>query len=306
MSTQNNSITFVDDEFEMREASRAARMDLYDNNRQGIFTGIETVNTPRNQKLVTVSKKMERVSSKNNSDRFDELVCHSVGANDADGVFDIGVRGKVEDVVFPYNDDIKYYGPLTDVDSRDMKFFMSNEAVEIISDAGVDVPLFGEELDEIHSIKSTTEQEDLAKATYSYRDELSSTKRQMGICRGKITRRHPEWSTLSHREFLTKVSKYGEGEDCRQYLKLEARLVKGKQYIDTYSSSIMALSAPQVFMPDHIKLEDLKLPCYDIKTEKFIPEMLSMNDIVELANRNSEELSQSIDLEEIPELSIDL
>lgn len=303
MSRKNTPITLVDNQFELREATRMARMDLYDRKIQGIFTDIETIMTPRNQQLVTLSKRMERVNTKN--EKYDELLCRAVKREDAAAMFDMGVRGKIEDVVFPYKGEIKYYGPLTDVGDKDMKFFVTHEAAESMSDSGVDFRLFDEELDEIQSINATDEQSDLAEVTYGHRQEIASIRRQMAVCRAKIHARKPEWAGLTNAEFVQTLIKKGEGEDSRQYLILETRLLKNKKYIDTYSSGIMALTMPKVFVPEHISQDDIKLPCFDIQSERFMAEKLSLFDINELANQNVDEI-ETVQLEEIPDLVIEL
>lgn len=303
MSSKNTPIMMVDNQFELREATRMARMELYDRKVQGIFTDIDTVMTPRNQQLVTLSKRMERVSTKN--EKYDELLCRAVKKEDAGAIFDMGVRGKIEDVVFPYKDEIKYYGPLTDVGDKDMKFFVTHEAAESMSDSGVDFGLFNEELCEIQSIKATDEQVDLAEVTYGHRREITAIRRQMAVCRAKIYARKPEWASLANDEFVQTLIRHGEGEDSRQYLMLETRLLKNKKYIDTYSSGIMALTMPKVFIPDHISQDDIKLPCFDIQSERFMAEKLSLLDINELANQNVETF-ETVQLKELPELVIDI
>lgn len=297
----SKTLTLVDNDFELREAARIARMDLYDRKVQGIFSDISIVTTPRNQKLVIVSKRMERINS--NNEKYDELVCHGAAAKDAGSIFGMGVRGKIADVTFPFKNDIEYYGPLTDVNSDDMSFFVTHEAADIMDSAGVDLELFGEELDEIQSVSAKHEQIDLAEATYSHRSEISRIKKQMSVCRAKIIARHPDWADLYHNVFVQKLLECGEGSDSQHYLELETRLIKNKRNIDTYSASIMSLTLPSVFVPNHIDINDIRLPQFDLNNERYVSEVLTLAEVDEIANKGMEYYE---DIPELPELVIDL
>lgn len=272
-----NTIETVTNEFEMREASRATRMDLYDENKNGIFSDISTVLTPGKNKVITINKRLERING--NHDRGKNLSCRIVAAEESGSVFDHAVRGKVQDVIFPLKDKIPYYGPLTDIESENMRFFITEEARELMENNMVDIHSMGEELGEILSINVNTTQTDLAEATYSTRKEIASIKRQMGSCKSKILVYKPEWGGLDRQSFLYKLATVGATPDCAKYLELDARLNKAKANIDKYSAEIMAESMESVWVPDHIDEESLRLPSFDIISERYIPETLPVLDL---------------------------
>lgn len=286
----SNTIQIVENEYEAREMARQKRIGLYDEEKQGIFTDISTVISPLNQELVTINKRMERVHSSN--ERFDQLIFKGVSVDDAQTIFDMGVRSKVEDVVLPYKKSIQYYGPLTDVESEDMSFFVTKDALGRMEDTGVDFNIFDEELDEIRSVEASTDQEDLAIATYNHRETLSSIKRQMAMCSAQIISRHPEWKGLLHDEFIQKLLRDGDGQDCKRYIELDAQLRKNKAFIDKYSAEIMADSIPIVFVPDHIDRSDIMLPAFDISTERFMAERLPIDNILEIVNQDPDRVPE--------------
>lgn len=268
-----NPIEIVGDEFEMREVERTRRMNLYDAGKQGIFTDIATIKTPKNNPIITFSKRFERMS--NSKESVNEVIVDAIDANEGNTVYDKSVRSKVEDIVFPYKEEIPLYGPLSDIESENMRIFITEEASDLIENDGVDLGLMREELSEISSIPVNKEQEDYAKATYGIRENIASIRRQMAQCQGRILLSKPQWKNLRYDEFIIKLVNIGDSPDCSKFLKLDAKLRKNKALIDQYSASIMAESLNEVYIPDCVSIEDVMLPGFDIMSGRFKPEKYS-------------------------------
>lgn len=272
----NTSIQLVDDEYSMKDVERQKRCNLYDDGKQGIFTDIAVVDTPRNNKIITFSKHFVRMHG-DDDEKSNEIILDAVPAGEGKIIFDKSVRSKVEDIVFPFKDKIPFYGPLSDVEDENMTIFMTEEAGDLLVNDGVDLSLMEEEISEIKNIQVNSEQSDLADATYAVRKNIASIKRQMNACRGKIFLGKPDWRYLSYKDFLMKLVEVGSTPDCSKFLKLDAKLRKDKALMDKYSAAIMSESLGEIYLPDCINLNDVMLPSYDVMDERFKPEMFAAN-----------------------------
>ena len=300
-----NSIVVAKNEFEASQLRSQEILRLGDEGENGILSELNLVKTPLGQPLITSVRKINRVGARiegnSTPDEVEKLVTiDSFLADDAKGVFDSNVRGRIEDISLPFKKMTPHYCPLSDIESKNMKIIMTEDVAEKISDHGVDTDLMGEEIDEIKSVPVTNGQIDLASATEEHRKEIESITRQMAICKARILLKHVDWDKLPLDLFIQKCAKEGDA-DCAKYLKLEERKIRHKMYIDTYSSQIISETLPKIYVPSHISLSDLKFPVYNPMIRSFELCGLPYYDLEKVANRNvsQEHIITAADLPEI-------
>lgn len=296
----NHVINISEGSFDLRELARSARIDMYDRDEGGIFTTLSDLKTPGGNTLVTIGRQMQRTTEKHT--RADEVQSYRTFPIEyAKGIFDTGVKDRIGDVSFPFEDDIRYFGPLSDIKSDNMQVFMPEDVAELLDDGGVNLDLMDEELSGIESIPASEEQVEMGKTTENYRDQIQALQRQLIVQRFKVLDIYPKWKNLYGKDLVAKIAREGEGVECTEYIKLYRRLQDAKDKIDVFSARIVSETLPRIYVPEHVNPGELRFPRYDPQQNRFINEQLGLHDLAVRANKTTESTEV-----EIPEFEIDL
>ena len=309
MSNLDDSIISVESNYMIDTAIDQEIQRLGDSGENGIVSVANLHKTPAGHAMIVSSRKMFRIGTglrnkMQSPDALDrKIIVTMFDANDAHSLYDGSVRDKIQDVVFPFKEIINAYGPLSDIQSNNMKLIVTDEVSERMEDSRIDIDILDEELGEIHNEKANQEQEDLSRAVDNYRREVESLIRMMGACRQRILSRYPDWNRLPEDIFIHKCAT-GIGPDCAEYLKMEEKRRRYKQFIDTYATQVVSSALPKIFIPDHIGINTLRFPSFNQRTRQFDQFNLTIDDVQEIANRNIND--QPIEIVPIPDLDEDL
>lgn len=279
------NIVIAEDSWSLNETKRQRRLDLFDSNKAGIFTDVSSLQTKNEgPEIIYLDRKMERMKG---ADAGADLVVRPFRRESANLVFDVGLKSKVEDTIFPYKDQVERFGPLSDVQDNNILYFFEEDAAQIVSDMGVDLELMDEEIGGIENVSPTEQQEEFGLEAYRDRKRVQDLRQRLVSLRAQILNKYPQWKDLRGKAFAQKVLNDGEGGDCTKYLTTLAKIEEKRHRIDVFSSRIMAESIPRLHIPTVIDESELLLPEYDLTSDQYIYDRIP---ILELdARSNSEE-----------------
>jgi len=246
--------------FSLEQDTLEAIGNMYDEQETGRITKVSTIQTKRGSELLVydsmlMTPKIKQVNEPSVMRWSGDII------KSPDLTYNVVVKEKIKDILFPYDEDFRSIGPINPINSDGDKIFISEDAAERIADH-INFDMFDEELSEIHHIDANSEHKRHADIVMSLRRKIAAIKHNMINKKRDLAAREPMFGNMTTEQILAQCINGSYGDSAREYIRLYEELCKTENEINLITSNVVLDVYPRVYVPGEIDESDIVAPSF--------------------------------------------